>query len=55
MTAPCVAIAGDDLATAGEMAAAGADFVAVGAGIWSHPGGPEAAIRELLAILGNAN
>jgi thiamine-phosphate pyrophosphorylase len=55
MTAPCVAVAGDDLATAGEMAAAGADFVAVGACIWSHPGGPEAAIHELLSMIGNAD
>jgi thiamine-phosphate pyrophosphorylase len=53
MTAPCVAIVGDDLQTAGEMAAAGADFVAVGSCIWSHPAGPDAAIREVLGMLRN--
>ena len=53
MTAPCVAIVGDDLQTAGEMAAAGADFVAVGSCIWSHRGGPDAAIREVLGMLGD--
>jgi thiamine-phosphate pyrophosphorylase len=53
MTAPCVAIVGDDLQTAGEMAAAGADFVAVGACIWSHRGGPDTAIREVLGVLGD--
>ena len=52
MTAPCVAMVGDDLDTAGAMAAAGADFVAVGAALWSHPDGPEAALRALLADLG---
>ncbi len=52
MTAPCVAIVGDDLRTAGEMAAAGADFVALGSCIWSHRGGPDAAIREVLGMLG---
>ncbi len=53
MTAPCVAIVGDDLRTAGEMAAAGADFVALGSCIWSHRGGPDAAIREVLGRLGD--
>ena len=54
MTAPCVAVAGDDLAAAGEMATAGADFVAVGSSIWSHPAGPEAAVRELSALIAKA-
>lgn len=52
MTTPCVAIVGGDLQTAGEMAAVGADFVAVGSCIWSDPAGPDAAVRELLALLG---
>lgn len=51
MTAPCVAIVGGELRRAGELAAAGADFLAVGSCIWSHPGGPAAAVGELLAIL----
>lgn len=44
---PCVAIGGITAATAGELARAGADFVAVSAAVWSHPGGPAASIREL--------
>ncbi len=52
MTAPCVAIVGDDLRTAGKLAEAGADFVAVGPCIWSHPAGPGAAVRELHTTLG---
>jgi thiamine-phosphate pyrophosphorylase len=55
MTAPCVAIVGNDLQTAGEMAAAGADFVALGSCIWSHPAGPDAAIRDLHTILNSGN
>ncbi len=54
MTAPCVAVAGDDLTAVGELAAAGADFVAVGSGIWSHPDGPAAAVGELYATVGKA-
>ncbi len=52
MTAPCVAMVGGDLRTAGDMAAAGADFVAVGRCVWSHPAGPGAAVGELLGLLG---
>jgi len=44
---PCVAIGGITAATAGELARAGADFVAVSSAVWSHPDGPAAAIREL--------
>ncbi len=51
MTAPCVALSGADPRTAADLAAAGADFVAVGPAIWSHPDGPAAAVRELLAVL----
>jgi thiamine-phosphate pyrophosphorylase len=54
MTAPCVAFAGNDPRTAGDLAAAGADFVAVGPGIWSHSAGPGAAVRELVAVLAEA-
>jgi thiamine-phosphate pyrophosphorylase len=51
MTTPCVAIAGDDPRTAERLAAAGADFVAVGAAVWAHPAGPDAAVRALLSRL----
>lgn len=44
---PCVAIGGITAATAGELARAGADFVAVSAAVWNHPDGPAAAVREL--------
>ena len=44
---PCVAIGGITAATAGELARAGADFVAVSAAVWGHPDGPAAAVREL--------
>ncbi len=44
---PCVAIGGITADTAGELARAGADFVAVSAAVWNHPDGPAAAVREL--------
>jgi thiamine-phosphate pyrophosphorylase len=44
MTTPCVAIGGVTVATAAALAAAGADFVAVSAGVWSHEAGPKAAV-----------
>ena len=50
--APCVAIGGIMAATAGDLARAGADFVAVSSGVWSHPEGPAAAaVRELTEVL----
>ena len=48
---PCVAIGGITAATAGELARAGADFVAVSAAVWSHPDGPAAGVGELDRIL----
>ena len=44
MVTPCVAIGGITVATARQIAAAGADFVAVSAGVWSHGEGPAAAV-----------
>jgi len=44
---PCVAIGGITAATAGELARAGADFVAISAAVWTHPDGPATAVREL--------
>lgn len=44
---PCVAIGGITAATAGDLARAGADFVAVSAAVWTHPDGPAQAILEL--------
>jgi thiamine-phosphate pyrophosphorylase len=46
MLTPCVAIGGITVASAREVAAAGADFLAVSAGIWSYGEGPAAAVRD---------
>jgi thiamine-phosphate pyrophosphorylase len=48
---PCVAIGGITAATAGDLARAGADFVAVSAAVWSHPDGPAQAVREIDRVL----
>ena len=48
---PCVAIGGVTAANAGELARAGADFVAVSSAVWRHPDGPAAAVRELTEVL----
>ena len=45
MAIPCVAIGGITVDTAREMARAGADFVAVSAGVWDHAQGPGGAVR----------
>jgi thiamine-phosphate pyrophosphorylase len=44
MQTPCVAIGGITVETARSLAAAGADFLAVSAGVWAHPQGPAAAV-----------
>jgi thiamine-phosphate pyrophosphorylase len=49
MQTPCVAIGGITPENCRGLAAAGADFVAVSAGVWSRPGGPAAAVRAYLA------
>ena len=48
---PCVAIGGVTAANAGDLARAGADFVAVSSAVWGHPDGPAAAVRELTEVL----
>lgn len=45
MVVPCVAIGGITIANAPALVEAGADFLAVSAGVWDFPGGPEAAVR----------
>ncbi|MHB8283455.1 MAG: thiamine phosphate synthase [Caulobacteraceae bacterium] len=45
MATPCVAIGGITVETAAELAKAGADFLAVSAGVWNHPHGPAEAVR----------
>lgn len=43
---PSVAIGGINQQNCGELAEAGADFVAVLSAVWDHPKGPGAAVRE---------
>jgi thiamine-phosphate pyrophosphorylase len=52
MVIPCVAIGGITVATARQIAAAGADFIAVSAGVWSHGDGPAAAVKAFNAEIG---
>ncbi|MBX3483882.1 thiamine phosphate synthase [Phenylobacterium sp.] len=49
MLVPCVAIGGITVATARGLAKAGADFLAVSAGVWAHPDGPAAAVKAFNA------
>lgn len=47
MEVPCVAIGGITADNAEGLAKAGADFLAVSAGVWSHPEGAAAAVQAL--------
>jgi len=49
MEIPCVAIGGITVQNARLLAAAGADFLAVSAGVWSYGEGPPAAVKALNA------
>ena len=48
---PCVAIGGVNVENAEELIRAGADFIAVSSGVWTHEDGPEAAVRKFNAVL----
>jgi len=48
---PCVAIGGITTDNARTLVDAGADFLAVSAGVWAYPGGPAEAVRAFAAIL----
>jgi thiamine-phosphate pyrophosphorylase len=50
MVVPQVAIGGITVENAPALIAAGADFLAVSAGVWSHPGGPAAAVKAFNAL-----
>src|SRR5215475_6099323 len=50
MVVPSVAIGGITIANAPGLIEAGADFLAVSAGVWEHPGGAEAAVRAFNAL-----
>lgn len=47
---PCVAIGGITVENAEPLVVAGADFLAVSAGVWRHPKGARAAVAEFNAI-----
>lgn len=47
---PSVAIGGITVDNAEQVIRAGADFIAVTAGVWSHPEGPAAAISQFSAL-----
>ena len=51
MVIPCVAIGGITVETAAGLAAAGADFMAVSAGVWSYGDGPPAAVVKDPAVI----
>lgn len=51
MEIPCVAIGGITPENAAPLVQAGADFLAVSAGVWSHPAGPAAAVAAFQTIL----
>jgi thiamine-phosphate pyrophosphorylase len=55
MQTPCVAIGGITADNCGPVVAAGADFVAVSGYVWSHPQGPGAAVRALMAAIAEAS
>lgn len=48
---PCVAIGGINADNAAPLVRAGADFLAVSSGVWSHEDGPAAAVRALNRIM----
>ena len=50
MTVPSVAIGGITVGNAKPVVEAGADFLAVSAGVWDHPDGPAAAIAGFNAL-----
>ncbi len=50
MTTPCVAIGGITVDNAETLVVAGADFLAVSSGVWSHPGGSGAAVAAFNEI-----
>jgi len=50
MTLPCVAIGGITVENARPLVEAGADFLAVCAGVWDYPDGPAAAVKALNAL-----
>lgn len=54
METPCAAVGGITVATAPAMVAAGANFLAISAAVWSHPDGPGAAVAAFNAAIESA-
>lgn len=52
METPCVAIGGITVENAPVLIEAGADFLAVSAGVWAHPAGAAEAVRRFNALSG---
>jgi thiamine-phosphate pyrophosphorylase len=50
MVVPVVAIGGITVDNASQLVAAGADFLAVSAGVWEHADGPKAAVSAFNAL-----
>lgn len=50
MVVPCVAIGGITVANAAPLVEAGADFLAVSAGVWNYADGPDAAVKAFNAL-----
>lgn len=50
MVVPVVAIGGITVLNARPLIEAGADFLAVSAGVWAHPQGPDAAVKAFNAL-----
>ena len=51
METPCVAIGGINADNSAGLAKAGADFLAVSAGVWAHPQGPAAGVKAIEAAI----
>jgi thiamine-phosphate pyrophosphorylase len=51
MQTPCVAIGGITAQNCGPLIEAGADFLAVSAGVWTYPEGPHAAVAAFARVL----
>ena len=54
MTTPCVATGGITPDNAAPLVVAGADFLAVGGGVWACPDGPEEAVKRLNNAISDA-
>ncbi|HEU4549907.1 MAG TPA: thiamine phosphate synthase [Rhizomicrobium sp.] len=52
MVVPCVAIGGITVENAPALVEAGADFLAVSAGVWEHRDGPAAAVKAFNGLFG---